>query len=452
MNTGIIAGIKGFAPLIFYIVGIFAVFVAMTGKKQWPLLFMIGLLPLRNVVEKLHHFPLGKDLIDMLIIALIVGWAFRSFGKKDKFFEKSPINTIIVFLIFYTFISLLLGSMYLNEFLIMNFASPRVQSWKNFCILPLLFFITFNTIKTKKEAWQVVLVICLSIAFMDNYVLRQLSAFQSLDSRAKIHGTFVYLGPNEVAAFYNQITIVLMGICFFLRKSWSKILLTILIVMNLFCVVFLFSRAAYVAITVGMFFLFATKKKILLIPLLLTFICWQTVLPERVKERIEMTTDDYGELDKSSAGRLDVWKESLDLFMENPITGVGYGVFRSLGFRLGDTHNVYVKILVEQGLVGMFIFLLLLFTLFKQGIRLYLNGDDPPSRGLGLGFAIAIIVLAINNFFGDRWTYIEVSCYMWIFAGLVARLNIISLRADQEQPNQRKKTGIVQEINARSRT
>ena len=48
------------------------------------------------------------------------------------------------------------------------------------------------------------------------------------------------------------------------------------------------------------------------------------------------------------------------------------------------------------------------------------------SKALGLGFAIAIIVLLINNMFGDRWTYMEVSCYLWVFAALVQRLNIIS--------------------------
>ena len=48
------------------------------------------------------------------------------------------------------------------------------------------------------------------------------------------------------------------------------------------------------------------------------------------------------------------------------------------------------------------------------------------SRGLGLGFVICVIILMINNIFGDRWSYFELSGYLWIFAGLVARLNIIS--------------------------
>ena len=90
---------------------------------------------------------------------------------------------------------------------------------------------------------------------------------------------------------------------------------------------FLFSRAAYMATAVGMFLLFAFKKRVLLIPLVLILVMWQAFLPESVKERIEMTTSDYGELDLSSERRLHVWQDSLDLFFESPVIGVGFGVF-----------------------------------------------------------------------------------------------------------------------------
>ena len=34
--------------------------------------------------------------------------------------------------------------------------------------------------------------------------------------------------------------------------------------------------------------------------------------------------------------------------------------------------------------------------------------------------------MMVNNLFGDRWSYLEPNAYLWIFAGLVARLNVIS--------------------------
>jgi hypothetical protein len=45
---------------------------------------------------------------------------------------------------------------------------------------------------------------------------------------------------------------------------------------------------------------------------------------------------------------------------------------------------------------------------------------------MGLGLMGCIITVILNNFFGDRWAYFELSAYLWIFAGLSARLIIIS--------------------------
>jgi O-antigen ligase len=297
--------------------------------------------------------------------------------------------------------------------------------------MPVLFFITYATVGDKKTIWLFITAMCLSMVLMDYYTVQQVLWYRNIESRVKIHGTFVYLGPNEVAAFYNQYTILLMSIFLHMKRGLKKLGLAALILTNLFVVVFLFSRAAYLALAMGMFFLFWMKKKVLLIPLILVAVFWQTALPSKVIERIEMTTGDYNELDSSSENRLIAWQESLDLFEKSPIFGVGYGVYRRAGFILGDTHNVYFKILAEQGLIGIMIFLSLLFCLFMRGISLYRYGDDALSKGLGLGFAMAVIVLSVNNFFGDRWTYMEISAYLWIFAALVTKLHILALENTQ---------------------
>ena len=428
MGFGIMGMVKSYVPLAFYCLIISFVLMALIGKLEWPLAFLIALLPLRNVIDKLHAFPLGKDVVDIFLISLLIGLVVKGMSNKNqKIFENSPINGIAVVLIIYTFISVLQGSVYLNDYELFSVSNPRVQIWKNFCVLPLMFFITYNGIREKKWIWRIVLIMCITMIFMDYYLLRQISYYGSLASRNKIKGTFVFLGPNEVAAFYNQYTIILMSVYFYMKKSWAKLALAGLIVLNLFCILFILSRAAYVAMFVGMIFLFAIKNKKLLIPLVLVAIFWQVALPEKVRHRIEETTNEYGELDASSANRLLIWDQSWEMFSENPITGVGLGVFSQMGFRLNDTHNIYLKILAEQGLFGMLIFLILLFILFIQGVRLFIGGEEDISKGLGLGFAVAIIVLMCNNVFGDRWTYMSLSSNLWVFAALISRLIVLEI-------------------------
>jgi len=74
----------------------------------------------------------------------------------------------------------------------------------------------------------------------------------------------------------------------------------------------------------------------------------------------------------------------------------------------------------------MLIFLIVIFCFLRMGYVLYKKGEDDLSKGMGLGLMACIIVMMINNFFGDRWTYFELSAYLWILAGLVGRLIIMA--------------------------
>jgi len=427
-----LATLKNFAPLLIYALGFVLFLMSLTGKNRWTLMFVIALIPLRNIIERLHTMPYGKDFLDFLLITLVIGWFISAASQKHKMVDPSPINKIALATIFYTMFSVVHGSMYLGLVDYFQISDPRVQSWKNFCTPLLLYFITFNSVRDRKWVWRTVLVVCGTMLFMDAYLLRQITWYTNIVSRTKIHGTFVYLGPNEIAAFLNQYTIILLGIYFFMRRSLLKWGLLWLIYLNTTGILFLFSRAAYIGLAVGMFFLFLMKARKFLLPLVLVLLFWQAVLPVKVIERIEMTTNKYNELDTSSQKRLTMWAQGMELFNENPLLGIGYGGFQQMSFELGDTHNIYVKILAEQGIIGMLLFALLLITFFTQGIRLFRYGEDDMAKGLGLGFAVSIIVLAINNIFGNRWTYMEVSTFLWVFAALVARLNIMTVADEKD--------------------
>jgi len=419
---GILSFVKFLAPLSVYLTGVLVFFMAFTGRVHWTLLFVTLLLPLRNVVEKLQSFPAGTQFIDFLILSMFIGWVASS-SEKKPFMDRSSLNAPSVALIFYTSLSVLIGSFYLTGSPLFDPLDSRVQDWKNFCLLPCLFLITLNNIRDKVWVHRMFWVMCFTIFLVGYYTSTQIAWFSSLISRSKISGTFQFLGPNEVAAFLNQCTIIMTGVFFFMKRSRNKLILLAIILLNMYCIIFLYSRAAYVGLAVGLCILFAFKQRMLLIPLLLAALLWQVVLPAKVIERIKETQNEYGELDESSELRIQIWEIGMELFAGSPIVGVGFGVFRNLGLALGDTHNIYVKILVEQGVVGLLFFLVIVFNFMREGFKLYQKGEDDFSRGLGLGFMASMFTLMINNFFGDRWSYLELGAYIWIFGGLVCRLN-----------------------------
>ncbi len=421
MGAGII--LKSLAPLSLYLSGLVIAVMAMGGNLRFAILMTVFLLPLRNVIERIQNYPLGNQFIDILLFGSIIGWMVSAGKPGRKFLDKSFLNLPAVLLILYTILSLFLGNMYLFGSPAVNFYEARVQDAKNFCLLPVIFFLVFNNVREEKAVRQVFAAMCLAMAAVAYYTFNQITWHSSLISRLQIKGTFQFLGPNEVAAFFNVYTIIVMSVFYFVKEKKLKLLCLLLIIANLYCITFLYSRGAYAGLFIGMFILFLFKDKKMLIPLVLILLLWQAVLPQKVIERIKETKTETGELDESSKRRIDIWSQALDLYKSNPITGIGYGVFRKLGLDLGDTHNIYVKILTEQGTVGFILFLLTIISFMREGFKLYQKGEDGFAKGLGLGFFISIFVLLVNNCFGDRWSYLEPNAYLWIFAGLVASLN-----------------------------
>lgn len=426
-------GLEKILPIIFYGVGILIVLIAIFRDVKFPLLFLVALFPLENLTTRIHQFPLGKDFIDILLISIIIGWFSKKSSKQKEAVTGTLVNKVIVFIMIYTYISLWLGSIVNSLPLPIDISGSRLQLWKNYMILPLIYFITVNNIKDKKWieifTWGICFIIfIMGFQFIRNYKGVDTSAFSYGIRKV---GTFVSLGPNEYAAFHTHYLFVLLGVFLLDKKIIRKMFFALTIGFSLYCIIFLYSRGAYLGVLIGLVFLLFIRSKVLLIVLLLSLFSWQTILPPSVTQRITMTKTEEGELEHSSEARIEMWKQSMDLFEKNPAMGMGFNTIPYFGLILGDTHNIYVKLLAEQGIIGLLLILMLLGLSFKAGWKLYQTSQDNFLKGLGIGFSACIIAMVVTNFFGDRWTYVQVGVYYWVFLGCVMRGNIIT----QEENN-----------------
>ncbi len=411
--------LKQSAPLILYILGIIVFFLSISGKVKYGLYFLVPLIPLQNVMGKIQDFPMGDNLNDLLLMGMIIGWWSSTVSKNEAFFSPSIYNKILIFYFFYTFFSLVRGSFFLGLPFPFDLGDARLQAWKNLMMLPLLYFIVKNNIRNRVDLRNLVLIMLFSMAVMDFYTVRQLSDMSSWFSRTKVHGTFAWLGANEVAAFYAAYTFIPLSLLSVVEKKIYKAFLIILVSLNFYCIIFLFSRGAYLATCAGLFVFFIFKKRILLIPLFLLLFFWQLILPQEVVDRVNYS-ENVGELDQSAKKRLDYWKNSFDFFKENPLFGIGFRTFISLGEKR-DTHNLFLRTLSEEGLVGIIFLLMIMFFGVKKGYLFFKNNRDPFLKNLGLGFLTCTIAMIVANIFGDRWTYLQVGCYFWVFLGLIDR-------------------------------
>jgi putative inorganic carbon (HCO3(-)) transporter len=151
-----------------------------------------------------------------------------------------------------------------------------------------------------------------------------------------------------------------------------------------------------------------------------------------------MTKDANGQLEASAQGRVELWQESWISFMKSPIVGDGFCSF-SYGEHvvadLKDTHNLYMKILVETGTIGFGIFLVLLQQMLAVGFRLFKRANDLFYRGLGLGLFVAVCSAIVANIFGDRWTVLEISGPLWVVVAAAVRANQFAGQEPLSEPS-----------------
>ena len=441
-------GLAKVVPFIIY--GFSAIFLFLTIFKhpRYGIFFLFPLLPYQNIFEKIKTLSFGNNINDILIFAILLGWIFKikvnennDRNLDNRITERNGLFASMVFFIAINFI----GLIYIAGFgCLFDRESLYFVDWKNYMILPLIWFLTFQVIKDKKNLRILTILLVLGFlgalyCFWREIRYMSLSSF-SEDRRDRLAGLFVYLGANYYGAFFAHFGIMTLGIFLFEKIKKFKMLLLFIVIFTVYCLLFTFSRGAYLGFTAGLLFLGLVKEKKILVIIAIVFIFWQTLVPKGVIERITMTKDSSGNFENSAATRIKLWDLAWGMFKSSPIIGNGFESFQGLGFV--DTHNFYMKMLAELGLLGLFSFIWLLFASFMTGWSLYRESTDVFFKGLGLGFAGCVVAVAVTNAFGNRWAYISVGSYFWIFLGIVTRANFINQSEKLKLNNSHKKNHV----------
>jgi O-antigen ligase len=170
------------------------------------------------------------------------------------------------------------------------------------------------------------------------------------------------------------------------------------------------------------------RQRWVLIGLAAFLMSWQSLVPTSVQERVLMTYDKGDQqLDTSAQDRVTLWNDAVDLFHQNPVLGAGFDTYQ-WQHRVGiytDTHNYFLKVLVETGILGLMLFLFVLTKATRLGVKLYRTARDPFLKSIGLGFALLMACVFVVNFFGDRWLYVEVTGFLWVLLACVVRGQMI---------------------------
>jgi hypothetical protein len=129
---------------------------------------------------------------------------------------------------------------------------------------------------------------------------------------------------------------------------------------------------------------------------------------------------------RSSAERIVIWSDSIDLVRENPIHGIGPGLYSELNGPTGGliyAHNVVLDFLVETGVIGGLLFVLLAIDLLRRSAR--------SSNALAFPVLVAWITA---NMFDDAFYFPRNGFYLATVIGLALVAKTARDRPSAEPP------------------
>jgi len=389
--------------------------VSLTGRPLLGFYYMIPFIPYRTLRDHFLDYPLGGNILTILVLAVILGALMQG-----KHLPKTKLYLLWLGFGAYLYLSMWLGSALGNAPAPLWITDQNFATWKDYMLIPLIFVATGLVVEDRKAVRTVVLITALSLFFIDrSCLLESMSrSWANFDENKRDGGPLGY-GSNQTAAYLAQFAMFFWGAGQFLKRRKIKLLCYGLVGMTVFATMYTFSRGAYLAILFSVFVLGVLKDRKLLLIGAVFLVTWQAVVPTAVRQRVTMTQNANGKLEDSANERVKLWQAAEESILSDPIFGTGFATYQFTQHvdNLKDTHNWYVKVMVETGIIGLIIVMVMLEQMLALSYRLFKKAEDPLYRGLGLGLFLAICSCIIANFFGDRWTYLEITGPLWVLVG-----------------------------------
>jgi putative inorganic carbon (HCO3(-)) transporter len=417
--VGLGLGLVHYIPLVAYIGFWIMCGVSLTGRPLLGLYYMIPFLPYRTLREHFLDYPLGGNVLTILVFSVIVGALLK--GKR---LPKSKLYGVWLIFGIYLYISMWYGAALGNAPVPLWISDPNFATWKDFMLIPLTFVAAGLVVEDRQSVRRVIIITAVALLLVDrSCILESLSRSWGSFNEDKRYSGPLSFGSNETAAFLAQFAMFFWGMVQFVKRRKVKFIFYGIVATTIFATMYTFSRGSYVAVLFSIFVLGALKdRKLLLIGAIFLF-TWQLIVPVAVRERVAMTQSSSGQLEASANERVRLWEDAEQSMLRSPILGNGYATYQ-LGTHLDnlrDTHNWYVKVVVETGIVGLIIAFAMFQQMFATAYRLFKTADDPLYQGLGLGLFVAFCSCTVANFFGDRWTAIEITGMLWVLVGTAVR-------------------------------
>ena len=364
------------------------------------LIFLVGVYFYKALFKKIN--PLTKESIDIPIIVyalLILISTITSIDPSGSFRDLAIHFTAIGFVL-----------------VIVN----NINTKEDFNI-----FVTFLVIAATLVALYGLYQYKVGVEMEDKWV----DAVNNPDVKTRVYSVFG--NPNILAEYLIMIIPISASLFWYSKKIHKKAIFLITSLILTIALVLTLSRGGWVGFAFGIFiFIILIEKKLLLsiIPIVLAGVYF---LPQSIVNRI-LTIGNLG--DSSNAYRIRLWKITLEIIRDNWLVGVGFGYipFKTTfetyirTMPAYHSHNTYLQTMGEMGILGLIVFIMLIFVLYKYGIKRLMKQEDRYIRTMAGGVLAGLAALLAHGAVESVLYLPKIIITFWTLVGLILALMRIS--------------------------
>ncbi|AEM78206.1 O-antigen ligase family protein [Thermoanaerobacter wiegelii] len=159
-------------------------------------------------------------------------------------------------------------------------------------------------------------------------------------------------------------------------------------------------------------------------------------LPEDIASRVQ----DISLSTQSSSQRMQFYKDGLKIFKDYPIFGAGGGAWASLYFKYQSylywttqTHNYFMQVLLDTGIIGAIAIVFLLVSLFRCMYRVYKGYLEDKDRILIVAVIVSVVSLYAHAAMDFDLSLSAVSIALWALIGVINSLDILKVKVKNKK-------------------
>ena len=299
----------------------------------------------------------------------------------------------------------------------------------------LSYFVVINTIENKKQFKFILYLFIIATVLTAVYGLYQykygdlysqawLDTDMFEDIKMRVYSTFE--NPNVYGEYLILAIPIIISLMWEEKEIAKKLMLLAALGITMLAMVLTFSRGCWLGAMFAIALLAVMIDRRFIILGILALMAMPFVLPETIINRF-MSIGNMG--DSSTSYRVYIWLGTLAMLKDYWFSGIGMGItsFNTVypiysynNVTTPHSHNLFLQIVVEYGIVGLIIFAGVMYNFYKETIISVFKNKNVVT----MGFISGVSGFMIESLFDHTWYNYRVVLIFWI----VIALGILSTR------------------------